>query len=630
MILYILGISAFYHDSGVALIKDDSIIAAVQEERFTRIKQDEAFPKESIKYCLQEAGITLDDIDYIAFYDKPFIKFERLLETYLTEAPKGFKSFMMSIPVWLKDKLFLKETLAREFRTLYEEINPEKNEKDSKAFKNRIIEKFMFGEHHQSHAASAFYPSQFEDAAILTIDGVGEWATTSLAYGKDNKIEFLKEIHFPHSLGLLYSAFTYYTGFKVNSGEYKVMGLAPYGEPKYSQLIKEYLIDIKEDGSFKLDMSYFNYTAGLTMTSKKFHDLFGAPPRERESELTQREMDLAASIQDITEEIMIKLARHAKQITGSKNLCLAGGVALNCVGNGKILKENIFDNIWIQPAAGDAGGALGGAYAVYHQELDNARTIDSSKIDKMQGSYLGPKFDNDEIKRYLDSVNACYELIDDEDRLVDIISDELANEKIIGWHYDRMEFGPRSLGHRSIIGDARSKQMQSTMNLKIKYRESFRPFAPSVLREKVNEWYDLDIDSPYMLLVAPVKKEKCYEMTEEENKLFGIEKLNIPRSEIPAVTHIDYSARIQTVHKETNLRYHKLISKFEEKTACATIVNTSFNVRGEPIVCSPEDSYRCFMRTEIDILVIDDFILFKEKQPTYEDKGNWQDEFALD
>lgn len=628
--MYILGISAYYHDSGVALIKGETIIAAAQEERFTRIKQDDSFPKESIKYCLNEANIKLEEIDYIAFYDKPFIKFERLLETYLTEAPRGFKSFMLSIPVWLKDKLFLKETLAREFKSLYEELNPTFFEKEAKDFKSKIINKFMFGEHHQSHAGSAFYPSPYEEAAILTIDGVGEWATTSLSYGKNNKIEFLKEINFPHSLGLLYSAFTYYTGFKVNSGEYKVMGLAPYGEPKYSKLIKEHIIDIKDDGSFKLDMSYFNYTSGLTMTSNKFHELFGAPPRKKEGELTQREMDLAASIQNITEEVMLKLAQYARDITGSKNLCLAGGVALNCVGNGKILNANIFDNIWIQPAAGDAGGSLGGAYSVYYQELDNPRKIFSSELDKMQGSYLGPKFSNDEIKEYLDSVNAKYELLQDEDKLLDIISEELASEKVVGWHYDRMEFGPRALGHRSIIGDARSIKMQTIMNLKIKYRESFRPFAPSVLREKVNEWFELDYDSPYMLLVAPVKKEKLKKMTKEEEKLFGIEKLNIPRSEIPAVTHIDYSARIQTVHKETNPRYHQLISKFEEKTGCATIVNTSFNVRGEPIVCSPEDSYRCFMRTEMDILVIDDYILYKEQQPNYEDKGNWQDEFELD
>jgi carbamoyltransferase len=627
--MYILGISAYYHDSGVALIKDEKIIAAAQEERFTRKKQDARFPKESIKYCLKEAGIALDDIDHIAFYDKPFLKFERLLTTYLTEAPNGFQSFLLSIPVWLKEKLFLKETLAREFKSLFLEYYPNQ-EKEAKVFKKRISKKFMFGEHHQSHAASAFYPSPFEEAAILTIDGVGEWTTTSIAYGKGNKIEFIKEINFPHSLGLLYSAFTYYTGFKVNSGEYKVMGLAPYGKPIYTDLIKEHLIDIKEDGSFKLDMQYFNYTTGLTMTNKKFNELFGAPPRKSESTLTQKEMDLAASIQKVTEEIMIKLARHAREITGSDNLCMAGGVALNCVGNGELMRENIFKNLWIQPAAGDAGGALGGAYSIYYQELRHPRNIDPEEMDKMQGAYLGPKFSDEEIRSYLKKVNAVYHYIDDENTLLDITSDALANSKVVGWHYDRMEFGPRSLGHRSIIGDPRSQEMQTVMNLKIKYRESFRPFAPSVLFEKVNEWYELDRESPYMLLVAPVKKEKQIPMTEEQEALFGIEKLNIPRSEIPAVTHVDYSARIQTVHQETNPRYHKLISKFEEKTGCATIVNTSFNVRGEPIVCTPEDSYRCFMRTEMDMLVLDNFVLYKEEQPDFEDKGNWQEEFELD
>lgn len=627
---YILGISAYYHDSGVALIKDEEIIAAAQEERFTRIKQDADFPTNAVKYCLQEAGITIDEVDYIAFYDKPFIKFERLLETYLTEAPKGLKSFMMSMPIWLKDKLFLKETLSREFQAVFEALNSNATDKEVKAFKKSLEEKFMFGEHHQSHAASAFYPSPFEDAAILTIDGVGEWTTTSLAYGKNNEIEFLEEIRFPHSLGLLYSAITYYIGFKVNSGEYKVMGLAPYGEPKYAELMKEHLIDIKEDGSFKLDMSYFNYTTGLTMTSKKFHTLFGAPPREREGTLTQKEMDLAASVQQITEEIMLKLARHAKEVTGSDNLCLAGGVALNCVGNGELLRANIFKDIWIQPAAGDAGGALGGAYSVYYQELDHQRTINPNEMDKMKGTYLGPKFSAAETKEYLDSVNAGYQFIEQEDDLLDIVSDILKDGKVVGWHYDRMEFGPRALGHRSIIGDARNTQMQSTMNLKIKYRESFRPFAPSVLREKVSEWFSLDHDSPYMLLVAPVNPTKQIPMTKEEKTLFGIAKLNIPRSEIPAVTHIDYSARIQTVHKETNLRYHKLISKFDEKTGCPVIVNTSFNVRGEPIVCTPEDSYRCFMRTEMDVLVIDDFLLYKKDQPDFKDSSNWQEEFELD
>lgn len=628
--MYILGISAYYHDSGVALIKDEEIIAAAQEERFTRIKQDADFPKNAIKYCLQEADITIDEVDYVAFYDKPFIKFERLLETYLTEAPKGLRSFMMSMPIWLKDKLFLKETLSREFQAVFEELNSHATDKELKAFKKSLQEKFMFGEHHQSHAASAFYPSPFEDAAILTIDGVGEWTTTSLAYGKNNKIEFLEEIHFPHSLGLLYSAITYYIGFKVNSGEYKVMGLAPYGEPKYAELMREHLIDIKEDGSFKLDMSYFNYTTGLTMTSKKFHTLFGAPPRKREGTLTQKEMDIAASVQKITEEIVLKLARHAKEVTGSDKLCLAGGVALNCVANGELLRANIFKDIWIQPAAGDAGGALGGAYSVYYQELGHQRTINLNEMDKMKGTYLGPKFSSEETKKYLDSVNADYQFIEQEDNLLDIVSDVLKDGKVVGWHYDRMEFGPRALGHRSIIGDARNTQMQSTMNLKIKYRESFRPFAPSVLREKVSEWFSLDHDSPYMLLVAPVNPTKQIPMTKEEKTLFGIAKLNIPRSEIPAVTHIDYSARIQTVHKETNLRYHKLISKFEEKTGCPIIVNTSFNVRGEPIVCTPEDSYRCFMRTEMDVLVIDNFLLYKKEQPDFKDSSNWQEQFELD
>lgn len=627
--MYILGISAYYHDAGVALIKDEEIIAAVQEERFTRKKQDDSFPKKSIKYCLEEASLSLEEIDYIAFYDKPLIKFERLLETYLAEAPKGFQSFLIAMPIWLKDKLFLKETLSRELKELYLELHPDK-EKEAKAFKKQLQDRLMFGEHHQSHAASAFYPSPYEDAAILTIDSVGEWSTTSIAHGNGNKIEFLQEIHFPHSLGLLYSAFTYYTGFKVNSGEYKVMGLAPYGNPIFVETIKQHIIDIKEDGSFKLDMSYFNYTTGLTMTSEKFHTLFGAPPREGEGTLTQREMDLAASIQAITEEVMIKLALHAKEITGSKNLCLAGGVALNCVGNGELLRENIFDNIWIQPAAGDAGGALGGAYSVYYQELDNKRNINPDEMDKMQGAYLGPRFSDDEIRAYLESVGARYHTIADEDELVDRVSDELADNKVVGWHYDRMEFGPRSLGHRSIIGDPRSQEMQSTMNLKIKYRESFRPFAPSVLAEKVSEWFELDGISPYMLLVAPIKGSRQIKMTPEQEKLFGIEKLNIPRSEIPAVTHVDYSARIQTVHKETNLRYHKLLSRFEEKTGCAVLVNTSFNVRGEPIVCTPEDSYRCFMRTEMDLLVIDNFVLQKTEQPNFEDKGNWREEFELD
>ena len=615
--MYILGISAYYHDASAVLIDNEHIIAATQEERFTRKKHDASFPSNAIHYCLQEAGIKLSDVSYIAFYDKPFLKFERLLETYLAEAPRGLKSFMMSMPVWLKDKLFLKETLARNFKDI------------SELSKAEIMTKLMFGEHHQSHAASAFYPSPFEEAAILTIDGVGEWATTSLAFGKNNHIEFLKEIHFPHSLGLLYSAFTYYTGFKVNSGEYKLMGLAPYGNPIYVDKIKENIIEIKEDGSYQLNIQYFNYTAGLTMTSEKFHKLFNAKPRAQEGKLSQFEMDLAASIQTVTEEVVSKMARFARQLTGSNNLCLAGGVALNCVSNGKLFKEGIFKDLWIQPAAGDAGGALGAAYSVFYEELKNPRTLNPNKKDRMQGSYLGPKFSAAETKNNLDSMNAVYHRFD-ETQLIDKVSDALKDEKIIGWHYDRMEFGPRALGHRSIISDARGIKMQSVMNLKIKYRESFRPFAPSVLREEADEWFELDYDSPYMLLVAGVKENKRYTITAEQEKLFGIEKLNIPRSAIPAVTHVDYSARIQTVEQECNPRYYRLIKAFAEKTGCPVIVNTSFNVRGEPIVCTPEDSYRCFMRTEMDVLVIDDFILYKNEQPEFEDKINWQQEFTLD
>ncbi len=615
--MYILGISAYYHDASAVLIDNEHIIAAAQEERFTRKKHDASFPSNAIRYCLREAGIKLSDVSYIAFYDKPFLKFERLLETYLAEAPRGLKSFMMSMPVWLKDKLFLKETLARNFKTI------------SALSKAEIMTKLMFGEHHQSHAASAFYPSPFEEAAILTIDGVGEWATTSLAFGKNNHIEFLKEIHFPHSLGLLYSAFTYYTGFKVNSGEYKLMGLAPYGNPIYVNKIKENIIDIKEDGSYQLNMQYFNYTAGLTMTSEKFHKLFNAKPRAQEGKLSQFEMDLAASIQIVTEEVVSKMARFARQVTGSNNLCLAGGVALNCVSNGKLFKEGIFKDLWIQPAAGDAGGALGAAYSVFYEELKYPRTLNPNKKDRMQGSYLGPKFSAAETKNSLDSMNAVYHRFD-ETQLIDKVSDALKDEKIIGWHYDRMEFGPRALGHRSIISDARGIKMQSVMNLKIKYRESFRPFAPSVLREEVDEWFELDYDSPYMLLVAGVKENKRYTLTAEQEKLFGIEKLHIPRSVIPAVTHVDYSARIQTVEQKCNPRYYRLIKAFAEKTGCPVIVNTSFNVRGEPIVCTPVDSYRCFMRTEMDVLVIDDFILYKNEQPEFEDKINWQQEFTLD
>ncbi len=613
---YILGISAFYHDSAAVLIADETIIAAAQEERFTRKKHDSAFPANAVRYCLDEAQITLDEVTRIAFYDKPFIKFERLLETYIAEAPRGIKSFVTAIPVWLKEKLFLKNTLIKELRDILEI--------DKKILEGRVL----FGEHHQSHAASAFYPSPFKEAAILTVDGVGEWASTSLAYGDGNKITILKELKFPHSLGLLYSAFTYYAGFKVNSAEYKVMGLAPYGDPKYVGLIKDNLIDIKEDGSFRLNMEYFNYTTGLTMTSRKFDKLFGAPPKARESMVTQREMDIARSVQDVTEEVMAKLSRHAKSETGSKNLCLAGGVALNCVSNGKLLRQNIFDNIWIQPAAGDAGGALGAAYSAYHSELGGERTVDAS--DKMRGSYLGPENSADDIKQYFDSVNAQYHKATNEDELYDKVSDALSDGKAIGWAQGRMEFGPRALGGRSIIGDARNPKMQSVMNQKIKYRESFRPFAPSVLRERVSDYFDMDTESPYMLLVADVRENLRIPMSDEQTTLFGIDKLKVPRSSIPAVTHVDYSARVQTVTEETNARYYRLIKRFEEKSGSAVIVNTSFNVRGEPIVNTAEDCYRCFMRTEMDMLVVGDYILHKEKQPDFEDESDWREEFELD
>jgi carbamoyltransferase len=614
--LYILGISAYYHDSAAALIKGEEIIAAAQEERFTRKKHDPEFPSNAVRYCLAEAGITLDKVDSIAFYDKPFIKFERLLETYISEAPRGLKSFLMAMPVWLKEKLFLKSLLIKELRAI-------------ECLSNKIYEeKLLFSEHHLSHAASAFYPSPFSDAAILAIDGVGEWSTSSIAHGSDNDIKILKEIKFPHSLGLLYSAFTYYIGFKVNSAEYKVMGLAPYGEPKYVSAIKDNLIDIKEDGSFKLNMEYFNYMTGLTMTGKKFDSLFGSPPKKRESVVTQREMDLARSVQEVTEEVVIKLAGSARKETGSKNLCMAGGVALNCVANGKLLRSGIYDNIWIQPAAGDAGGALGAAYSAYHREFGKSRS--SNGKDKMKGSYLGPGFDNDTVQEYLESVNAVYIKAAGEDELYDGVSDALKEEKIIGWAQGRMEFGPRALGARSIIGDARSKSMQSKMNLKIKYRESFRPFAPSVLLEEAGEYFDLDTESPYMLLVSDVKEDKRIPMSDDEKALFGIDKLKIPRSIIPAVTHVDYSARVQTVTKGTNPRYYNLIKRFGEKTKTALIVNTSFNVRGEPIVSTAKDCYKCFMRTEMDMLVIEDFILHKEQQPEYTDKTDWREEFELD
>jgi len=631
---YILGISAFYHDSAACLIKDEKIIAAVQEERFTRKKHDSSFPKEAIKYCLKEAGISLEQVDYLAFYDKPFLKFERLLETYLTETPRGFTSFIMAIPIWLKEKLFLKDTLIKNFVALEKEVNSSFENIDKKKIselKTKISDKLLFSEHHQSHGASAFFPSPFKESAVLNMDGVGEWVTTSIAYGKENKIEFLKEIHFPHSIGLLYSAFTYYTGFKVNSGEYKLMGLAPYGETKYVDLIKNNLIDIKEDGSFRLDMKYFNYTTGLTMTSKKFHKLFGQEPRKSESQLTQFHMDIAASIQAVTEEIVLKLARTAQKITGSKNLCLSGGVALNCVANGKILRENIFENIFIQPASGDAGGALGVAFVAYYQHLNNPRTTYKLGKDNMNGSYLGIEYLDDEVQKYLDSVGAKYKKINNREEYSKIIANEIANEKVIGWHQGKMEFGPRALGARSIIGDARSEKMQKTMNLKIKYRESFRPFAPAVLREDLTKYFDIkNVDSPYMLIVAPIKQEIRKKMTSEQEKLFGVEKLNVVRSLIPAITHVDYSGRIQTIHQETNPRFYDLIIKFKEITGSSVLINTSFNVRGEPIVCSPEDSYKCFMRTEMDILAIENFILYKQDQSNFNDKQDWQNEYELD
>jgi len=595
----ILGISAYYHDAAACLVIDGEIVAAAQEERFTRKKHDSNFPVNAISYCLLEGKISSKDIDYVVFYDKPFLKFERLLETHLAFAPRGFKSFITSLPIWLKDKLFQKTTIINALIDLWG--------KDVK-----WEEKLLFSEHHLSHAASAFFPSPFERAAVLTMDGVGEWTTTSLAIGNGNKLSVIKEIHFPHSIGLLYSAMTYYTGFKVNSGEYKVMGLAPYGVPKYTKLIKDHLIDIKEDGSFALDMSYFNYCTGLTMTNKKFDDIFGGPPRKQEAMLTQRDMDLAASIQVVVEEVVLKLAKGVAKTTGEKNLCLAGGVALNCVANGKLLKEKVFDGLWIQPAAGDAGGALGAALGVYHIMLDQARKLNDG-IDGMRGTYLGPEFSQEEIANRLTSCGAIFETLN-EDELVLQTAEALAESNAVGWMNGRMEFGPRALGNRSIIADPRSPTMQKLLNLKVKYRESFRPFAPSVLREDVAQWFEMDEDSPYMLLVADVVNDKRLEMTAKEQELFGIEKLNILRSSIPSVTHVDYSARVQTVHAQTNPRYHQLIQQFKELTGYPVLVNTSFNVRGEPIVCSATDAFRCFMGTELDVLVIENTFLEKSKQ----------------
>lgn len=608
----ILGISGLYHDSAAALVVDGRIEAAAQEERFTRKKHDAEFPKHAVEYCLSVAGCGLDALDAVVFYDKPFIKFERLLETYLSFAPRGFQSFKMAMPLWLREKLFQKQIIAKELKKL------------SPGFD---IEKLLFTEHHLSHAASAFYPSPFEEAAILTMDGVGEWATMTLAIGKGKDLKVHKELHFPHSLGLLYSAVTYYIGFKVNSGEYKVMGLAPYGEPRFAKLMLEKLVDLKEDGTFHLDQSYFNYGVGLTMTNDKFAALFGEPVRGPEQLLTQFHMDMAASIQAVTEEIVLRLARSVRAETGMKNLCLAGGVALNCVANGKLLREGIFEGLWTQPAAGDAGGALGAALAGYHLFHGKPREV-AAKGDAMRGSYLGPEFSRAEIEAELTAAGAKFAVLDDA-ALIEATAQGLADGKAVGWMQGRMEFGPRALGGRSILGDPRSPAMQKTLNLKVKYRESFRPFAPSVLREDVADWFELDGDSPYMLLVADVREELRREMTAEEKALFGIDKLNVPRSSIPAVTHVDYSARIQTVHEATNPRYHRLISRFKALTGCPVVVNTSFNVRGEPIVCNATDAFRCFMGSEIELLVVGNCILRKEDQdPAL--KLDYKEAFELD
>ncbi len=611
--MVIIGISAFYHDSAACLIKDGEIIAAAQEERFTRKKHDPGFPSKAFMYCISEAKLNLEQIDHVVFYDKPFLKFERLLETYLAFAPSGFKSFSASMPLWIKDKLFQKHTIINELKKISKNID----------WKNKIL----FSEHHLSHAASAFFPSRFKKAAILTMDGVGEWSTTSLALGENNQIKVIKEINFPHSLGLLYSAFTYYTGFKVNSGEYKVMGLAPYGEPKYVKKIKDNLIHILDDGSFNLDMSYFDYCTGLTMTNEKFNNLFGRKPTEPEAILTQFEMDIASSIQKIVDEVVLKLSKNIAKETKSENLCLAGGVALNCVANGILLKENVFKNIWIQPASGDAGGSLGAALASYYMMLGNTRKT-PSKLDTMKGSYLGPEYSEKETKIRLDKSGAIYKKFS-ESKIIDLTADALKKGMAVGWMDGRMEFGPRALGARSIIADPRSKDMQKNLNLKVKYRESFRPFAPSVIYEDVSTWFDLKQESPYMLIVADVKKSKQRKMTKKEENLFGIDKLNVSRSEIPAITHVDYSARVQTVHKETNIRYHKLIKKFKEITGCPILVNTSFNVRGEPIVCTPEDAFKCFMGTELDILVIGNYFLKKTDQDNSL-KVSYEDKYELD
>ena len=609
----VLGISAFYHDSAAALIADGRIVAAAQEERFTRKKFDADYPRHAIEYCLNAGGVTLADVDYVAFYDKPFLKFERLLETYLAFSPRGFRSFRMALPLWLREKLFLKSLLASELKALEPKFDWDK--------------RLAFSEHHLSHAASAFYPSPFQRAAVLTMDGVGEWATTSAGVGNGHELKIQKEINFPHSLGLLYAAFTYYTGFKVNSGEYKVMGLAPYGIPKYAQLIYDNLIDLKPDGSFRLNLDYFNYCTGLTMTNERFDALFDGAPRMPAAPLEQRHMDLAASIQAVIEEAVLRLTRSLAEETGEANLCLAGGVALNCVANGKVLRDGKFENIWVQPAAGDSGGALGAALTIYHLYADRPRTV-ANTPDGMAGSYLGPEFDDGETQTRLEAAGARYAILP-RDQLLERTAHALADGKAVGWFQGRMEFGPRALGNRSILADPRDPQMQKKLNLKVKYRESFRPFAPSVLREHVSEWFDIDVDSPYMLMVAPVHERHRREMTSEEQQLFGIDKLNVPRSSVPAVTHVDYSARVQTVHRETNPLYHDLISRFHRLTGCPVLVNTSFNVRSEPIVCTPEDAFRCFMGSEIDVLAAGSCYLIKDEQdPAL--RRNYQDEVEPD
>ena len=611
----ILGISAYYHDSAAALVRDGQILAAAQEERFSRKKHDARFPQHALGYCMEAGGIAITDIDYVVFYDKPLVKFERLLETYLAYAPDGFRSFLSAMPIWLKEKLFLKTLLRKELAAAADVEKP-----------NRLPT-LLFTEHHKAHAASAFFASPFDRAAVLCMDGVGEWATTSVWRGEDNALTPQWEIDFPHSLGLLYSAFTYFTGFKVNSGEYKLMGLAPYGEPKYADLIRDRLIEIKADGTFRMDMRYFNYANGLTMTNERFAGLFGGPAREAESPVTQREMDIAASIQAVTEEVVLRLGETVHRELGMERLCLAGGVALNCVANGLLLRDGPFSDIWIQPAAGDAGGAVGAALSVWYEYLDNPRT--SNGRDHMAGAYLGPAFSGDDIRAALDAEGAVYTETSDAE-LMPRLAEVLADECVVGWFQGRMEFGPRALGGRSIIGDPRSQAMQSVMNLKIKYRESFRPFAPSVLAERVSEYFEIEHDSPYMLLVAPVRDGLRIPMTDEEQARFGIDKLNVPRSEIPAVTHVDYSARLQTVHRDTNPRYHALLEHFAERTGCPVLINTSFNVRGEPIVCTPEDAYRCFMRTEMDYLVVENFLLAKGDQPEREADDSWKQEFELD